>query len=207
MELIEVKGFINDNNLLGQGSEVSVYNYDNQVIKIFHQERKTAIERMSDEGLVKLSTLNLRTFNTPIEMIYDNGKIVGYTEKKLNDEELNLDTIDYESLHDDIITLSNNGYRLQDFYYNYMVSDGNFYFTDLTCFKYQDVKVDFLKEKFYKENIKEINRFLVGLHKFNCYRKGEETSITRTYLINEYINNNHIVDYYGNNEEIKNRKK
>lgn len=207
MELIEVKGFINDNNLLGQGSEVSVYNYDDQVIKIFHQERKTAIERMSDEGLVKLLTLNLRTFNTPIEMIYDNGKIVGYTEKKLNDEELNLATIDYESLHDDIITLSNNGYRLQDFYYNYMVSDGNFYFTDLTCFKYQDVKVDFLKEKFYKENIKEINRFLVGLHKFNCYRKGEETSITRTYLINEYINNNHIVDYYGNNEEIKNRKK
>lgn len=207
MELIEVKGFINDNNLLGQGSEVSVYNYDDQVIKIFHQERKTAIERMSDEGLVKLLTLNLRTFNTPIEMIYDNGKIVGYTEKKLNDEELNLDTIDYESLHDDIITLSNNGYRLQDFYYNYMVSDGNFYFTDLTCFKYQDVKVDFLREKFYKENIKEINRFLVGLHKFNCYRKGEETSITRTYLINEYINNNHIIDYYGNNEEIKNRKK
>ena len=205
MELVEIEEFIKETNLLGQGSEVSVYNYGDQVIKIFHKDRKTAIERISNEGLVKLTTLNLTTFNTPTDIIYDNGQIVGYIERKLKDEELDLSKIDYEKLHEDIITLSNNGYRLQDFYYNYMISDDNFYFTDLTCFMYQDVKVDFLKQKFYKENIKEINRFLVGLHEFNAYRKGEEPSITRTYLINEYISNNRIVEYYG--DRLKEKRK
>ena len=64
MELVEVKGFINDNNLLGRGKEVSVYGYDDQVIKIFHEERETAIERISDLGLINMTNLDLKVFNT-----------------------------------------------------------------------------------------------------------------------------------------------
>lgn len=197
MELVEIEGFINENNLLGQGSEVSVYGYDDQVIKIFHEERKTAIERISNQGLINMTNLSLKTFNTPTDIIYDNGEIVGYLEKRLYEEDLNIDYIDYESLKEDIRTLSDNGYTMVDLGYNYICSDGKFYFSDLTCFKYLPPKSEFMIEKHYKDNIKEINKFLVGLIDFGMYRKGEETSLTKSYLVHDYIVNNRIVDYYG----------
>lgn len=207
MELLEVNGFINDNNLIGRGKEVSVYGYDDQVIKIFHTDRETPIERISDEGLINMTNLSLKTFNTPTDIIYDNGKIVGYLEKRLYEEELNTDYIDFESLKEDIRVLSDSGYTMQDLGYNYICSEGKFYFSDLTCFKYIRPVSKFMTDKAYKDNIKEINKFLVGLLEFGMYRKGEQTSLTKSYLVQDYILRNRIVDYYGDYKNIESKMK
>ena len=54
------------------------------VIKSLKYLKKISpFKRISDKGLMKLSTLDLKHFNKPIDIIYDNEKIIGYTENKL----------------------------------------------------------------------------------------------------------------------------
>ena len=52
MELVEINGFINDNNLLGQGSEVAVYNYDDQGLPHVKPEFIIGISTLSDENFM-----------------------------------------------------------------------------------------------------------------------------------------------------------
>ena len=81
-----------------------------------------------------MSELNLKCFNKPISMIIRENQIVGYTEL-----------------------------FLEDLFYNYMDSHGKLYFTDLTCYKYIPIQVDFLRKKFLQQNMTIMNNFLIGL--------------------------------------------
>lgn len=201
LQYSDLINYLSKDNIIGEGKEVNVYNYNDKVIKIFHKERKSQIERISDEGLKKLSSLNLKYFNRPIDIIYDGNNIVGYTEQKLIEEELNLDNIDFEGIKNDVITLSNSGFTIQDLYYNSIFSNNDLYFTDLTSYKYINTNEPFLKNFILKNNIKEINIFLIGLIHFDAFKTKGTNEYTKIYLANEYRLNNVKDDFYGDTIE------
>lgn len=207
LNIEDIASYLKDDNILGTGKEVNVYNYNDKVIKIFHKERQSQLERLSDLGLIKLSSLDLTYFNKPIDIIYDNEDIIGYTEKKLTEEELNLDEIDFDGIKNDIITLSENGFTIQDLYYNYIFSNNNLYFIDLTSYKYIDTKEPFLKNFILKNNIKEVNIFLIGLIHFDAFKIKGVNEYTKIFLANEYRNNNLKDNYYGDMIEKLNKKR
>lgn len=207
LNIEDISSYLKNDNILGTGKEVNVYNYNDKVIKIFHKERKSQLERLSDLGLIKLSSLDLTYFNKPIDIIYDNEDIIGYTEKKLTEEELNLDEIDFDGIKNDIITLSENGFTIQDLYYNYIFSNNNLYFIDLTSYKYIDTKEPFLKNFILKNNIKEVNIFLIGLIHFDAFKIKGVNEYTKIFLSNEYRNNNLKDNYYGDMIENLNKKR
>lgn len=204
----EISKYISDNNIIGSGKEVNVYKFDDKVIKIFHNNRKTPIPRISDEGLIKLTTISLNCFNTPIDIIINNNEIIGYTEKYLQEEIPNFDNIDFELIKEDLYKLSNNGFSIEDLFYNYIFTEDKLYFTDLTCYNYINTNVEFLKNQILKKNITIMNNFLIGLLNFDAFKKGEHNEYTKIYLANEYRLENCSDIYYGDFiKEMKNRGK
>lgn len=193
----EISNYIKDDNKLGEGKEASVYYYLDKVIKIFHTDRKTSIKRISDTGLMKLTELPLLCFNTPIDLIYDEDTIVGYTEKYLEEKENNFDNIDYDSIKQDLYTLSENGFCIEDLFYNYIFTEDKLYFTDLTCYSYIKTDVEFLKAQNLKRNTTTMNNFLIGLTLFDAFQKGMSNEYTKIYLANEYRLENCSDMFYG----------
>lgn len=193
----EISRYLIDSNKLGEGKEVSVYYYHDKVIKIFHEERKTSIPRISEQGLLKLMELPLACFNKPIDIIYRHGIIVGYTERFLVEKEINFDCIKFDVLKQDIKTLSDNGFTMDDLFYNYIFTDENLYFSDLTCYHYVNTTEPFLKNYFWKRNLEMMNIFLIGLMEFNAFRKGEQAEYTKIYLANQYRLENCSDIFYG----------
>ena len=182
---------------IGEGKESTCYDYGDKVIKIFKENRTSPFKRISDEGLIKLSTLDLKHFNKPIDIIYDNEKIMGYTEEKLKIEDVNNLSLEVlEEIKEDIITLSYNGFKLEDIFYNY-TSNSNFKFFDLTSFSYVNSSKKELLDFYYQKNIMIINTFLVGLLSFGAYKHGSSIEITKTFKANEFINDNLNGEYYG----------
>lgn len=183
---------------IGEGKESICYDYKDKVIKIFKENRTSPFKRISDEGLIKLSTLDLKHFNKPIDIIYDNDKIIGYTENKLvlDDKNENIDENVLNELKEDIITLSYNGFKIEDIFYNYTTLD-NFKFYDLTSFGYINSTKKELHDMYYNKNIMTINTFLVGFLMFDAYRYGSKYEIKKTFKANEFINGNLGNEYYG----------
>ena len=72
---------------IGEGKESICYDYGDKVVKIFKEKRTSPFKRISNEGLMKLSTLDLKHFNKPIDIIYDNENFVyiNSTKKELHD--------------------------------------------------------------------------------------------------------------------------
>lgn len=213
MKYIDIKSKLLDK--ISSGKEVDCYEMGNNIVKIFKENRESTLKRMSDEGLEKLSKLNLKHFNLPKEFIYDENKnIVGYIEDKLEiknydkDYDLNYFIENLQELKQDIIILSNNGYKMEDIMYNYTFNKGNITFFDLTSYEYMNIKNDYLKQYIYKNNIKMINTFLLGLTMFDAFKHGEKNELKKIYLTNEYILNNSITNFVGdyikdNNIKIK----
>ncbi|MBR6113277.1 MAG: hypothetical protein IKP79_02065 [Bacilli bacterium] len=198
IKLGDISNYINDSFKLGEGKEVSVYKYeDDKVLKIFHDERKSALSRLSEEGIVKLTELDLKVFNKPIDTVVDGLDIRGYTEKYLEEKEINPELINYTNLKNDIITLSENGFKIDDIFYNYIFTEDGFYFSDLTSFNYTKTDNSFLKKMFYRKNMELINIFLIGLLEYDAYRKGSSNEYTKTLLANQFRLENHIDDIYG----------
>ena len=193
----EISNYIKDDNKLGEGKEVTVYYYLDKVIKIFHTDRKTPIKRISDTGLIKLTELPLICFNIPIDLIYDGNTLVGYTEKYLEEKENNFDKIDYNSIKQDLYTLSENGFCIEDLFYNYIFTEDKLYFTDLTCYSYIKTDVEFLKTQNLKRNTTVMNNFLIGLTLFDAFQKGMSNEYTKIYLANEYRLENCSDMFYG----------
>lgn len=196
--------YITDKNKIDSGKEVTVYRYNDEVIKIFHEDRKSPIKRISDEGLEKLSTLSLNCFITPNNLIILDDKIVGYTENYIEEKEINFDNIDYNLIKEDIYTLSENGFGIEDLFYNYIFTTNKLYFTDLTSYSYINTDVSFLKERLLLKNITVMNNFLIGLTLFDAFRKGNTNEYTKMYLANEYRLENCSDTFYG--DLIKRRK-
>lgn len=196
MNKLDIKN-IKLENKIGEGKESICYDYGNKVVKIFKENRTSPFKRISDEGLIKLSTLDLKHFNKPIDIIYDNGNVIGYTEEKLEIEDVNNLSLEVlEEIKEDIITLSYNGFKLEDIFYNY-TSHSNFKFFDLTSFSYINSSKKELLDFYYQKNIMIINTFLVGLLSFGAYKHGSGMEITKTYKANEFINDNLNGEYYG----------
>lgn len=193
----DIDTFIIDNNKIGSGKEVDVYRYDSKVIKIFHKDRKSPIKRISDIGLEKLTTLDLDNFNTPIDLIILDGTIIGYTEKYLEEDKIDFSKINFSGIKDDIYTLSQNGFCLDDIYYNYIFTSNGFYFNDMTSYTYINTNEEFLKNRFYKKNMNIINRFFIGLIEFSAFRKGGSNEYTKMYLANMYFLKYCSDTYYG----------
>lgn len=190
--------YIKEENKIGTGKEVSVYKYEDKVIKLFHKERLSNLERISDEGLTKLLTLNLQVFNKPLQLIYDeNNKIVGYTEKYLEEEGINLEWFNYDLIKEDLQLLSDNGFTLNDIFYNYIFSGGGVYFTDLTSYQYMNTSNEFLKQQIYKKNVALMNQFLVGFLVFDAFRKGNTYEYRKMYLASCYCEEHCKNCFYG----------
>ncbi len=156
----EIKDFIQDQYKIGAGKEVNVYPFFEKVIKIFHSERKTTLDPISEDGLMQLANLTLKCFNKPIDLVMDGDRIV-------------------------------------DLFYNYIDSNGRVYFTDLTCYQYVPVKIDFLRKQFLEQNLVIMNNFLIGLLLFGAFKKGEQLEYTKAYLANEYRLEHCPNSYFG----------
>lgn len=202
-----IDGFIVENNKIGNGKEVSVYKYQDKVIKLFHPERKTTIKRISDEGLIELGNLNLNCFNIPLDLIIENDTIVGYTEKFLEVEAMDKDNIPFDDLKEDLYTLSENGFQIEDLFYNYIFSNGRIYFTDLTCYQYIPTTVEFLKQKFLAKNLEVMNNFLIGFLMFDAFLPGAKSEYTKIYMANEYRRENCPDSFFGDFIKIDNETK
>lgn len=195
------------NKIIGEGKESICYDYGDKVVKIFKKNRTSPFKRISDEGLIKLSTLDLKHFNRPIDIIYDNDKIIGYTENKLviDDKNNTIDENVLNELKEDIITLSYNGFKIEDIFYNYTTLD-NFKFYDLTSFSYINSTKKELHDFYYKKNIMTINTFLVGVLLFDAYKHGEKYEFIKTFNANSFINENLNGEYYGDYIQKNSRK-
>lgn len=189
MKYKDIKNILNNNYYLDVGKEVEVYRINDIVIKIFHKDRKSGLELISENGLKKLTKLKLNCFNSPKELIYDNNRIVGYIEEYIEDNYLNLELLknNLDLLYEDILTLSNNGFIINDLQYNYLSNNNTFKFIDMTSYKYinidnikSDTAKEFMLNKILKDNIKTINIFLIGLLEYNAYRKDSEYELTKT---------------------------
>lgn len=197
---------ITEKNKIGDGKEVKVYEDGKYVIKIFKENRLSDLKRISDEGLIKLSTLDLKHFNTPTGIILKNGKIVGYKEKllKIKDLERELSEEELDEIKNDIILLSRSGFMINDIMYNY-TDNSKLFFFDLTSYTYTNSNKKELLDYYYKKNILTINIFLVGLTMFGAYKHGEKYEFTKTYLAYEFITNNLNDQYFG--DYLKNNSK
>ena len=186
-------------NVVGSGSEGIVYSYiDNKLIKMFYTCGRCNLERISDKGLEIMSTLPLKTFSKPIDIIYDDtGKVVGYTKENIEDQELDVNNIDYDQIYEDIRILSDNGFKIEDICYNYMYSNNNIHFIDISSFMYIEPRNEYIKKYCFKYNLEAINMFLVGLVEFDAYKKGEKSEFTKAYKSYVYLKTNHIKGYYG----------
>lgn len=204
MNKLDIKNIKLDKKI-GEGKESICYDYGDKVIKIFKEHRTSPFKRISDEGLIKLSTLDLKHFNKPIDIIYDNGNVIGYTEEKLKIEDVNNINLEVlEEIKEDIITLSYSGFKIEDVFYNYTTSN-NFKFYDLTSFVYINSTKKELHDMYYKKNIMTINTFLVGFLMYDAYRHNSKYEIKKTYKATEFINENLGNEYYG--DYLKNRYK
>ena len=204
MNKLDIKNIKLDKKI-GEGKESTCYDYGDKVIKIFKEKRTSPFKRISDEGLMKLSTLDLKHFNKPIVIIYDNGNVIGYTEEKLKIEDVNNINLEVlEEIKEDITTLSYSGFKIEDIFYNYTTSN-NFKFYDLTSFGYIKSTKKELYDMYYKKNIMTINTFLVGFLMYDAYRHDSKYEIKKTYKATEFINENLGNEYYG--DYLKNRYK
>ncbi len=197
LEYDTIKSLCNPTNQLGSGKEVDVYHYQDKVIKLFHQERKTTLPRISDQGLIALSNVTLNCFLTPEDVIVQDEEIVGYTEDFIEEKDIQIENIPYDEIKADIETLSEQGFVLEDIFYNYLFTADKMVFNDLTCCRYIHTDNSFLKERILKKNMDTINIFLIGLTKFDAFRKGEKHEYTKMFLANDY-RLNHCPDcFYG----------
>lgn len=205
MNKLDIKNIKLD-KIIGEGKESICYDYGDKVVKIFNEKRTSPFKRISDEVLIKLSTLDLKHFNKPIDIIYDNEKIMGYTENKLviSDKNQDIDENVLLEIKKDIITLSYSGFKIEDIFYNYTTSD-NFKFYDLSSFDYINSTKKELHDMYYKKNIMTINTFLVGFLMYDAYRHNSKYEIKKTYKATEFINENLGNEYYG--DYLKNRYK
>jgi len=87
-------------------------------------------------------------------IIYKDGILVGYTESFLEERECNLEFIDFDGIKADLITLSENGYVIEDLFYNYVFTDDGLVFFDLTSYHYLKTDVAFLKQQNFKNNLR-----------------------------------------------------
>ncbi len=151
MEIQRYKEYIDNETLVSQGKEGKIYRVFDYAIKIFHKERKSTLPRISDEGLKKLITLPLNCFNNPIDIITDNGSIIGTIESYLDEEELTKENIaiSLDDLKKDIKTLSDNGFTIEDLYYNYTCSNGKLMFFDMTSYQYINTRAPFMIDTIY----------------------------------------------------------
>lgn len=202
-----ISEYIRNDNKIGEGKEVSVYYFNDKVIKMFHNDRKTPIKRISDEGLIKLTELSLNCFNMPIDIIINNNNIIGYTEKYLEEKDIDFDNIDFDLIKEDLYTLSDNGFCIEDLLYNYIFTEDKLYFTDLTSYSYLKTDVEFLKIQNLKKNIIIMNDFLIGLLLFDAFRKGSSNEYTKIYLANEYRLKNCGDMFYGDFIKEENNKR
>ena len=190
IEYSNIDKYLTKNNFLDEGEEVSVYRLNDKVIKIFHLERVSSIEKISCEGLEKLITLNLKCFNNPQELIYKDGEIVGYTEEYIEEDSFSPNSLlnSLDDIYNDITLLSRNGFVIQDLYYNYVSNEKKFKFIDMTSYKYYKTNNEFLLNKILRDNINTVNIFIIGILYFDAFRKGaknERTKILEAVMFNE----------------------
>lgn len=195
-----------DNKLSDDGKEVIVYYYEDKVIKLFKKDRTSPFKRISDDGLIKLSELKLECFNTPVDIIYDNETLVGYTEKFLIETEKDTSKIDFAAIKRDLYALSENGFSIEDLFYNYYFTIDGLVFNDLTSYGYIKTSKDYLKQYFLKNNIIIMNNFLIGLLLFDAFDKNSQSEYTKIYLANSYRLANCRDMFYGDLIEKEDHK-
>ena len=184
-----IEKYLCDDYFLGSGKEVNAYRYNDLVIKIFNEDKTSPFVSLSEDAILKLASLPLKCFNKPIDIIVYGDKMVGYTEKYL-EECMTGDSVIYDSLRDikdDITVLSQNGFVINDLFYNYALVNDKIVFYDMTSYNYVNTNVSFLLDKFFKQNIDVMNTFLVGYLYFDAFRKGSRNEYTKIYNAQEYI--------------------
>lgn len=223
----QIKNYLNDDTYLKSGKEVHAYKLNDEVIKIFHTDDNGIYERLSDEKLRFLATLKLKAFNQITGFITnDDGNIIGYKEKYLEDEEFNLENLYFsdeinklinclDDICDDIHTLSSAGFVIRDLNYNYFYKNGKITFTDMTSYTQYNTDVNYLKHKIYKDNLKTVNLFLIAFIIYNGYKKGDHNEYKLAYKSLQYHDSYCKNKFFGDvfkkmisvDDEYKNNKK
>ena len=71
LDVRDLDKYLHPDNIIGVGTEGVVYNFGDKLIKLFHVTRKSPFDRISDQGLINLTSLDLTCFSKPIDIILD----------------------------------------------------------------------------------------------------------------------------------------
>ena len=190
---------LNSLNVLGTGTEGSVYEYNNAALKIFNPTRIKYGYALSENKFKLMSNISLDRFILPDELVYEKKrnsyKFVGYTMKLLKNKlpinhlfSLNLKEVinEIKLLESDVDVLSDYGIKMFDFMKNFYYN-GKLYIIDtsyyIECADIEDVATS---------NKRAINDFFI----YNLLLKPvsnnlnfEKTPFNSSFLLSLFDNN------------------
>lgn len=211
VNLEEIEIFLNDETYLASGKEGNVYRLGNEVVKIFYEENNDSFERLDDNRLRLLASLNLKAFNNINGFVESckNGikKIVGSKEKYLEHEQFQIEHLysnekrynlfeSLDDIKDDIKLLSSNGFIILEIDNDYFYKDGRISFSDMTSYMQEDVKGREYKELL-KRNYRVVSLFLIGLLIYNGHKDKNGLDDDMIPRVKKYYEKNSKDRYFG----------
>lgn len=164
---------LNNMKVIGEGKEGIVYKYNDDCIKLFHNNRNSGdLLSINEDKFIFFTQLNTQRIILPKKLLYNyNGEIAGYLMKYIeSDFKLNNirnknidDIIEYlGDLKKDIDILNDNDVLINDLKNSHLLYNSGFYLIDTSLYsKYQYDNV--LNYNVKSKNISSVNQFFIGL--------------------------------------------
>lgn len=194
MKYEEYQEIINllENNKIEETTSKTRYQFNSKIITV-HNNGTNFTKRTIEE----LNLDKLCTFNLPLSLITNEEKIVGTIEENLPTTEFDLSNIDIIKMFNrlnlikqDIEILSANNILLKNI--NFVYQNNDIIFTNiLESIELTDMDYDIT----YTENIKTINKFLIGFLIYDLYKKDKRITEDDRIKVNKY-NNTYCKDKY-----------
>lgn len=185
INLEEIELYLNEKTYLNSGRETQIYFLDNEIYKLFYDNPNYTLERLNDNELRYLASLDLKAFNNIIGFIEkeenDQVTIKGYKEKYLEHEQFQIEhlysdkklynlIVSLDNIKDDIKLMSENGFVIRNIENDYFYKDGKITFNDMTSY----IRHNNISSKEYKDllksNYKTMSIFLIGLIIYNGHK-------------------------------------
>lgn len=211
VNLEEIEIFLNEKTYLASGKEGKVYRLNDEVVKIFYDETNSSFERLDDNRLRLLASLELKAFNNIngfVEKCVNGQKIiVGCKERYLEHEDFQIEHIysgdkrynlfaSLDDIKDDIKLLSSNGFIILEIENDYFYKNGKLSFSDMTSYMQEDVNSKEYKDLL-KRNYRVVSLFLIGLLIYNGHKDKNGLEDDMIISVNKYYEKNCKDRYFG----------
>lgn len=211
VNLEEIAMFLNERTYLASGKEGKVYRLGDEVVKIFYDHNNDSFERLDDNRLRLLASLDLKAFNNITGFVEkcenDQTIIVGCKEKYLEHEQFQIEHLfsneirynlfsSLDDIKDDIKLLSEHGFIILEIENDYFYKNGKLSFSDMTSYMQEDVKGREYKELL-KRNYRVVSLFLIGLLIYNGYKNKNSIDDDKIISVKKYYEKNCKDKYFG----------